>query len=299
MKKTIDLISTGSTKDPESLQKVFRMIEGWGYVPRASKTIFGEHPLYANTDKVRLDNLVEALYAEDSDIVWCFGGGCGTTRLLPFLQALKPPSKPKMIIGLSDVTALLLFLSQKWGWQVVHAPVAIQLVTNRINAEAAEALTQLIQGQIGHLRYDALIPLNESAREPAVIQGLLTGGNMSLIQYSIGSAWQIETDNRILFFEDINEEAYRIAERLEHLKQAGIFQKAKAVLFGDFLHTQKEKYHPDLVDFVLKDFAELIKIPCFFNLPVGHRDFCRPLIMNRGAVLTTGQQGQLVQSISK
>lgn len=122
---------------------------------------------------------------------------------------------------------------------------------------------------------------------------------MSLIQYSIGSAWQIETNNHILFFEDINEEAYRIAERLEHLRQAGIFQNTKAVLFGDFLHTQKEKYHPDLVDFVLKDFASCIKIPCFSNLPVGHRDFCRPVIMNREATLTTGSQGQLLQSVVK
>jgi len=295
MKKIIDLIATGSGKDPEQLERAITLIEDLGFIPRASITIFGEHPLYSNTDQQRLENLTDALYAEDSDIIWCLGGGSGTIRLLPHLYDLTPPTKHKMIIGLSDVTALLIFLSQKWGWQVVHAPPAGYPALNKLTPEALEAIVQLIQGRTKALCYGDLLPLNSTAQKDQVIEGLLTGGNMSLIEYSLGTPWQIETQNRILFFEDTNEEAYRIAERLEHLRQAGIFKNVKAILFGGFSHTEKEKNKPDLVDFVLKDFAENIEIPCFSNLPVGHKDYCRPLIINLKATLTTGHTGKLVQ----
>lgn len=297
MKKIIELIATGSGTNYESLEKAKRLIESFGFVPRASPTIFGEHPLYSHTDQHRLQNLIEALYAEDSEIIWCLRGGSGTTRLLPHLEKREPPQKPKMVIGLSDVTALLLFLSQRWGWQVVHGYPAGYV--DKLMPEALEALIQLIQHKTKELSYGGLIPLNSLAKEKGVIQGLLTGGNMSLIQYSVGTPWEIKTEDRIFFFEDINEEAYRIAERLEHLKQAGKFKAVKAILFGDFLHQEKEKYRPDLIDFVLKDFANGIEVPCFSNLPVGHRDFCRPLVVNLEATLTTGPQGMLLQRLTE
>lgn len=298
MNKIIDLIATGSVKSLERLEKATILIETLGFIARASKTIFGEHPLYANTDQKRLENLMEALYAQDSDTIWCLDGGSGTIRLLPHLQSLTPPPKNKMVIGLSDVTALLLFLAQKWNWQVVHAPVASYAALNKLTPQAFNALIEVIQRKTITLCYGNLTPLNAAANETQLIEGLLTGGNMSLIEYSIGTSWQIETEGRILFFEDINEEAYRIAERLEHLRQAGIFKKARAILFGDFSHTEKEKNKPDLIDFVLKDFAGKIEIPCFSNLPVGHKEFCQPLIINLAAQLKTGPQSQLLQYIS-
>ena len=298
MKKIIELIATGSGKSPEKLEKAINLIENLGFSPRASKTIFGEHPLYANTDQKRLENLIDALYAEDSDIIWCLDGGSGTIRLLPHLGRLVPPAKPKLVIGLSDVTALLVFLSQKWNWQVVHAPPASYAALNKLTPEAFDLLIEVIQGKTKTLSYDNLVPLNPIAKKNQGIEGRLTGGNMSLIEYSLGTSWQIETQDRILFFEDINEAAYRIAERLEHLKQAGIFKHVKAVLFGDFSHEEKEKQQPSLVDFVLKDFAEHCEAPCFSNLPVGHKDYCRPLIINLEATLTTGPKGKLVQQIA-
>ena len=299
MKKIIDLIATGSGKKPEQLEKAMVLIENIGFIPRAPKTIFGDHPLYANTDENRLKNLVEALYAEDSEIIWCLGGGSGTTRLLPHLNKLAPPTSQKMVIGLSDVTALLLFLSQKWGWQVVHGPPAGYTALKKFTPEAIDTIVQLIQGKTKVLGFKNLVPLNPLAQKHQVIEGLITGGNMSLIEYSVGAPWQIETQDCILFFEDINEEAYRIAERLEHLRQAGIFKGVKAILFGDLSHTEIEKNKPDLVEFVLKDFAEDIEIPCFSNLHVGHNELCFPLIINLKAKLTTGLEGELKQYIEE
>lgn len=300
MPHIIDLIATGSNKNREVLEKSVLFIEKLGFKPRVSKTIFGTHPLYVNTDENRLQNLTQALYAEDSEIIWCLRGGSGTTRLLPALDTLPAPQKQKMVIGFSDVTGLLLFLSKKWGWQGVHAPTVSYPALNRLTPDALDALVQLIQGKAKELRCENLKPLNLLAQKESVIEGILAGGNLSLVEYSLGTSWQIESKSCILFFEDLNEPAYRIAERLEHLRQAGIFKGVKAILFGDFSHESSDKNRPDLVDFVLQDFAErLSDIPCLSNLPVGHKDFCRPLLINAQARLITGLQGSLTQKVSK
>jgi muramoyltetrapeptide carboxypeptidase len=293
--KIIDLVATGSGKDDHTLKRATHFIETMGFMPRVSSTIFGSHPLYVNNDELRLQNLVSALYAEDSDIIWCLRGGCGTTRLLPYLNKLSPPHKPKMVIGFSDVTALLLFLSQEWGWQVVHGPTASYATANKLTLEALDTLVQLIQRKAPKLYYDKLTPLNPTAQQSHAIEGVLTGGNLSLIEYSLATFWQIKSQGRITFFEDINEQGYRLAERLEHLRQAEIFQGVKAILFGDFSHEEPDKYRPDLIDFVLNDFACKTNIPCFKNLPVGHVNFCRPLMINAPAILTTGAEGSLTQ----
>jgi muramoyltetrapeptide carboxypeptidase len=291
----IELIATGSyaKKDHDILDKVITLIQQWGYRARYSPTLFGEHPLYANTDDYRLENLVQALYAEDSSIIWCLRGGSGTTRLIPFLETLAPPKHHKMLIGLSDVTALLLFLSQKWGWQPIHAPTAHYAALNKLTPDALDAVRQIIQGKTTEVHYEGLMPLNSAAKSSQVVEGLLTGGNLSLVEYSIGTSWQMDSRDRILFFEDINEPAYRIAERLEHLRQALLFHNAKGILFGDFFHEEADKYRPELVEFVLTEFSQKTEIPCFSGLPVGHRDFCRPLIVNGLAKLLTGSRGKL------
>ena len=297
MSKIIDLVATGSKKDHISLKGAIQFIESIGYIPRVSTTIFGEHPLYVNQDEVRLQNLVDALYAEDSDIIWCLRGGSGTTRLIPPLFKLNKPSKPKKLIGLSDVTALLLFLSQQWGWPVIHGPTAHYAGTHFLTPDALEKIVGLIKGTLTELSYNGLVPLNERAHQNQIIEANITGGNLSLIEYSIGTSWQILSPDHILFLEDINEEAYRLAERLEHLQQAGIFREVRALLFGDFSHQDPAKNHPELIDFVLNDFATKINIPCFKNLPVGHVKYCCPLIMNEHVQLTTGQMGKLTQPI--
>jgi muramoyltetrapeptide carboxypeptidase len=297
MSNIIDLIATGSKKDHAALKGAIQFIEALGYTARVSNSIFGEHPLYANTDDIRLHNLVNALYAEDSDIVWCLRGGSGTTRLLPHLYKLQKPNKPKMVIGFSDVTALLLFLSQHWDWYGVHAPTAHYAGLNLLTPDALDKIVRLIKGTIPELDYQGLVPLNSTAQQDQIIEANITGGNLSLIEYSIGTGWQVKSQNSILFLEDINEEAYRLSERLEHLRQAGIFTNVRAILFGDFTHTDSRKNHLELVDFVFKEFASKTSIPCFKNLPVGHVDYNCPLIVGAPAKLTTGATGNLQQRV--
>jgi muramoyltetrapeptide carboxypeptidase len=104
-------------------------------------------------------------------------------------------------------------------------------------------------------------------------------------------AW--DTQNRILFFEEIGERGYRVDRVLEQFRQAGYFNRAKAVIFGQFTHG-KESDGRDLTPAVQKRFAESVRIPVYSGLPSGHDVVQRPVPFETSAVLHLGAKGELV-----
>src|SRR5579872_3836083 len=124
---TVDLIAPASALSQEDIRAVEDKLRAWGLIPRCSPQVLGQDILCANTDAERLRQLTEALYSETSSAVWCLRGGYGCTRLLPSLSKLTPPTRSKLFMGFSDITALHIFLQQAWGWSTVHTPSARQV----------------------------------------------------------------------------------------------------------------------------------------------------------------------------
>lgn len=266
----IDIISPGSSKKPEILKAALDLLENWGLRSRVDADIFGDHFLYANTTEKRVDSLKKALYAKDSKIVWSLGGGYGTTRTLNALQQMTPPEHSKILIGFSDITALHIFLSEKWGWTTFHGPVIKQIVENNLDEESLTLVKDFIFGKKTKLSYKNIKPLNRQAENLIQLNAVLTGGNLSIIESSIGTNWQIKTENKILFFEDVNERAYRTAERLEHYRQAGLLKGVKTILFSEFTWNEDNPRESHLTEQVLKEFAEEVEFPVFRLKGVGH-----------------------------
>ena len=281
-KPIIDIIATGSGCDPELLSKPCAFIESLGFTPRYSEPFFEDHPLYICSDEQRFLNLKRALYAGDSDFIWCLRGGSGTSRLLPKLLELEPPQKEKTLLGFSDVTALHFFLTQQWGWKSLHGPT--------LNAFAITGQTERVDTHIRELLRTGLstIDLPLTLLNNHAVDNLdapIVGGNLALTQLSIGTRWQINTQGKIVFFEDINEAPYRVAEILFQLTQAGVFKEAKAVLLGDFSQESPEKGDDKRLSHVLKNFADSLDIPVFKDLAVGHIKDNHPIHLNASMML--------------
>lgn len=256
---TVDIIAPGSRCKVEILEKVKQLLATWGLQCNISPAIFGEDLHCANSAAERLQQLKQALSNQTSKAIWCLRGGYGSAKLIPFLNKIKPVKQTKFFIGFSDVTVLHLFLEQNWGWSTLHAPSAKQVALNEVSLESIDTLKRLLFGTINILSYK-LTPLNSPAKINHILKASVTGGNLSLIQTSIGTAWQIDTTDKILLLEDVNERAYRVDRMLEHLEQAGIFKKAKAILLGDFTGGE-EPDGKSLMQETLKNFAEYYKIP--------------------------------------
>src|SRR5690606_34603691 len=132
---------------------------------------------------------------------------------------------------MSDITALNIFLVQQWHWATLHASLAIDYLA----PESIALLKQVLLGEINHLVFTGVEPLNALATQDQLIEGVITGGNLTLVQTSIGTAWQLNTQDKILLLEETNERGYRVDRMLEHLYQTKLFAQAKAVILGDFI----------------------------------------------------------------
>ncbi|MFZ0219456.1 MAG: LD-carboxypeptidase [Candidatus Aquirickettsiella sp.] len=280
----IDIIApAGGVADKSVIEKFKSLLESWQLIPRISFDLFAPDLLCANSDEKRFQQLKDALFNTDSHAIWCLRGGYGCTRLIPSLLKLNAPEKSKIFIGFSDITALHLFLQQKWHWQTLHAPTLNQVVHHLIAAENINELKKVIFGQLSELTY-SLKSYHKPFHSLDFIETTLTGGSLSLAQTSLGTNWQIETNHKILFLEDVNESAYRIDRMLQHLQQSGILSHIKALLLGDFTFPAKVEEEKK-IQAVLERFAKEQNFPVLRCPDIGHGKKNRSLPFGTPALL--------------
>lgn len=241
--------------------------------------IVNKIPYHSNSDADRLEMLKQAIYEAPEKIIWTLRGGYGTARLIDSLRTLPTPKNEKIFIGSSDNTALHLFMSQHWGWKTIHGAGLNGLLNPNQDPENFSKLAQLIAHKKSNITIDHLVPMNNAAnavkKANQKISGKLTGGNISIIQTSIGTDWQIQSEGKILFLEEVNEKGYQVDRLLHHLKQAGVFKGVKAIVFGDFADPKDE-----WVELALERFAKEMDIPIYKTDEFGHGTKNYPLIYN-------------------
>ncbi|MFZ3229201.1 MAG: LD-carboxypeptidase [Pseudobdellovibrio sp.] len=283
----IDIVAPGSSADFKLLEKASRIFESWGYKTRFQLDLLKPDMMYlSNTDQYRFQSLKKALLAKDSKAVWCLRGGYGALRLLPFLQKVKKPKQKKLFIGLSDITSIHLFLNQKWNWQTLHGPLVDRVAQEVLSEENCTELKAALDGSKNTFNFNNLMPLSDQALKVRTITGPVIGGNLMVATSSVGTPWQIKGAGKILFFEELNERAYRIDRCLQQMRQAGVFKKVKAVLFGDLVKCE-EANGKDFVLPTLKNFFNELKVPAFYGVESGHADLQRPVFFNTKAKITT------------
>ncbi len=285
----VDIIAPGFGAHEKHLAAAKTFLESHGLVVRIPEDLLGQDLLSANSYERRLAHLIDALININSKAIWCLKGGYGTAELIPALQELTPPHTQKLVIGFSDITALHLFLTQEWGWQTVHGPVLWQITKKCISPDSIERIMDLLKGNLTALTH-SLEPCNKHKTES--LNGTLTGGNLKLLQTSIGTSWQAVTKDKILLIEEVDESAYRIDRTLLHMKQAGIFDNIRALLIGDM---EQEPGSCETTDAVLARFAGSLHVPAYRIRDVGHAREHRPIILNSDV---TVQDNRLIQHIT-
>jgi muramoyltetrapeptide carboxypeptidase len=244
-----------------------------------------EGPFCSNDDEYRFNNLAKALLAEDSKAVWCIRGGYGSARIIPKLNNIAVPTNSKLFIGFSDITALHIFLNQQWGWCTVHGKVLQQFSEQHCDEASKEQMKSLLYGT-QQLIYNDLQPLNEAAKQRNLpITSTITGGNLCIVESSIGTSWQLEPTGKILFLEEENERGYRVDRSLEHLLQAGLLKGVEAIILGEFIGGE-ESNGCNLVQNALQRFALNLPIPVLSYNLIGHGTSNQPLPLGTKSTIT-------------
>lgn len=284
---SVEIIAPASRCSDLQLQELIELLTSWKLHCVVDKHIFGDDLLCANTDEVRFQLLKKALQNPETNAVICVRGGYGSMRLIPHLSSLPLPGVPKLFVGMSDITALHVFLQQQWQWPTLHAALTI----DKFSSESIAAVKSVLFGEVSQVEYSGL-PLNIHARENGVIETSITGGNLCMVQASLGTTWQFDGRNKIIFLEEVNERGYRVDRMLEHLHQAHIFKEAKAILFGDFTQGH-ELDGTSLINPVLERFAERCNIPVIQVKGIGHDQTNYPLPLGTKAILQFGKSAKL------
>ncbi len=210
--------------------------------------------------------------------IWPIRGGYGCEKLIEFLTKIKSsdiPKTPKLLIGFSDITALLLYFYQSWGWKTIHGPVLLQLINNKIAKNDVETLKQLISGQVQEILIDDLRPMNECAIMEIKKTTTVTGGNLSLIQRTIGTPQEIIMKDKILFMEEVNEPYRKIDGFLNQMKEVFFKieeKKPVAIILGTMSADEDEK-ETIFIQKSLEVFAKEMqkeKIPVLSSAVIGH-----------------------------
>ncbi len=256
----------GPVENREGLDRGVAALVRLGFQVRFDERIFQSFRYLAGSDEARAGEL-QRLFEDDSiDAVVALRGGYGCARLIPLLDEGRLRPHCKLFMGFSDLTTMHLFFRRRFGWVTIHGPMAVSASLGNVGTAEEENLYSLLTDPGYRLRLT--FPELESW-VPGTEEGKLVGGCLSLVAASIGTAYQIKTEGKILFLEDLGEPPYRVDRMLTQLRLAGILDSVAGVLLGRFQDCNPERGDYTVED-VLHEHLEALGVPVIAHFPAGH-----------------------------
>ena len=272
---TVGLITPSSSITEAKLEKAIANMKTLGLKVKLGKNIKAIHGFLAGTDQQRLDDL-HAMFADDEvDGIWCIRGGYGLGRILPDIDYKLIKKNPKIIIGYSDITALLIAIHQKTGLIGFHGPLASSTFSDYTLKHVKNVLMHPKKhytigyanenDDIEDISYRTKVIRHGKAR------GQLSGGNLTLLSSMAGTKFEWSAKNKLVFIEDIGEKPYRIDRMLTQLLQSADLHKAKGIILGVFEDCQAKEGSRSLsLMETLEDRLGHLEVPIIYGLSFGH-----------------------------
>ena len=284
------LISPSYSAQTEDIEISIEVLKSLGLKVELGDSVFKKWGNFAGTDNQRMGDLQKALDSKHAKAIICIRGGYGISRIIPDLDWTGFTNHPKWIIGFSDVTLLHLKI-QKSGFQSIHGLMAARF-GHPAYKESFESLKYLLFDRTPVLKHRIL---QSSQNHPHLhLEGLLTGGNLTLVSHSFGTGFEPNLEGKILVLEETGEPYYKLDRMLHQIKLSGKDKELKAIVLGQFTDCEKAGFPFDLPDLVLNIFPDL---PVFYGLEAGHGVPNLPLVLGAMAKIEIGSEVLLVQTL--
>jgi muramoyltetrapeptide carboxypeptidase len=261
----------GSVVNENDIDEAISAVRRLGLKPKVGKNLGERWGYLGGRDTERLNDLHSAFSDPEVDLIFPIRGGYGSSRLLPMVDFELINSNPKAFVGYSDNTSLITSMNQFAGLVTFYGPNALSEWTTYTRENWSNVLMNprpvgLFKPYKRRRSLDDPEPFKRIYGGKA--SGQLMGGNLSLLIQTLGTEWEIDTRNKILFFEDVNESPYRIDRMLTHLWLAGKLQDAAGFAIGHITNIQNGS-SVDVLD-VIRDRFEPLGKPCYVGLSTGH-----------------------------
>ena len=262
----------------EDIEKCKKVIIDLGFNPVIGKSLYENYGGYmAGKAEIRIEDLHEAFSRKDIKGIFCVKGGYSASQLLDKIDYELIKNNPKVFVGYSDVTNLHIVFNQKCNLGTYHGPMVKSNMINDFNDYTKSSFFEAMENQEWKYEEPENMPLSiltDGNISSDIINGVLTGGNLAIIVTTLGTKYEIDTKDKILFLEDVDEETGSLNRMLTHLKYAGKLHDCKAVIFGNFAACKntytKENQHYELIE-LLKDFFAEYDKPVIYGMESGHK----------------------------
>ncbi|MCF4969019.1 S66 peptidase family protein [Nostoc sp. CMAA1605] len=264
---TVGLVAPAGIFDHKYIAKVQQYLTQLGLKTKQGKHIFDRYGYLAGKDSDRAQDLNDMFADNSVAAILAIRGGWGCNRILPLLNYPLIRSHAKILMGYSDITALLLAINARSRIMTFHGPVATSTWTpfmldylQRIFFDAQAVTlknTNSPEGQVQTIT-------------PGKAKGKLVGGNLSVLCAMVGSPYLPSWYNSILFVEDTNEDIYRVDRMLTQLKNAGILNQIAGFIFGQCSDCSLGDEPSLTLMQVLQDHILPLGIPAWYGSMIGH-----------------------------
>ncbi|SDG78120.1 muramoyltetrapeptide carboxypeptidase [Dyadobacter soli] len=267
--------------------------EQWGLEVVEGETLKTSFNQFSASDDDRLADVQQMLDDPSIKAIIAARGGYGCSRIVDRLNFDKFLQHPKWIVGFSDLTAFLARTFQL-GYASIHAPM-VKTITCAGAEIAAESLRQMLFGEMPF--YDVPVhALNRTGEAEAQV----VGGNLCLLAHMIGSETETNTDEKILFIEDINEYLYNLDRMMIQMKRSGKLDKLAGLVVGQFTDMKDNNsptFGKNSYEIISEHIAEY-DYPVCFDFPVGHVGDNRAMGVGMEAVLNVSEHGAQLRFLS-
>ena len=276
---TIGLVAPASGVDRGDVGGAVSRLQGLGFKVKAGKHLTKGFGYLAAKDEVRAAELTEFLNDPEIDCVMAMRGGYGVMRILPDIDFDAIRAHPKIIIGYSDITALVNAVYQKAGVIAFHGPMG----NSGYDSYTLDSFKRTLMstapagtfGESDEFRGSAFGDAKASTIIGGTASGRLVGGNLTIVSDTMGTPYEIDTTGKILFLEEIQEEPYRVDRMMTQLAISGKLAACAGVALGRFTKCEAPRRGGEFevslsLEQVIRGACESLGIPCVYGMAIGH-----------------------------
>jgi muramoyltetrapeptide carboxypeptidase len=269
----VGFVAPSGGMDDAALETKVKNVEALGFKVKLSKNIRAVRGNTGGTITERVSDLHEMFSDPEVAAVWPARGGSGANQLLPYLDYTLIRRHAKVFVGFSDITALNIAITKLARVVTFHGPVAFQNLRDY-------SVTQW-EAVIMHPRRETTIYLAPDAQtidtehrprtlHAGIAEGRLTGGNLSVIAAIIGTPFQADIKDALLFLEDVGESPYRIDRMLTQLSQNQNLRSIRGAMLGNFRQRRTDQEDRLTLEMALGDHFANLGVPVGAGFSVGH-----------------------------
>lgn len=290
---TIGLIAPSSDANKKRVDKSIEYLKSLGFKVKIGDSCYSKYGYLAGKDDLRVKDIHNMFSDKEVDGIICIRGGYGVSRILDKIDYDIIKNNPKVFVGYSDITALHIAIHNECNLITFHGPMTVSNMEDGLDDFSLESFRNTLMnndiiGRVNNPKGEKITTLVKGKT-----QGKIIGGNLALISATIGTPYEIDIKDKILFIEEIGEEPFRIDRMIMQLKLSGKLDEVKGIVLGDFNKCEPEDPNDHNLMKVIEDLLVSLNKPMIFNIKSGH---CSPIItLPLGAeVELNADEGELI-----